>query len=176
MKLSMYQASVPVFIHMLENLTAFLKKGEVYAEAKNFAPEVLIHSRLAPDMFPLSRQIQIATDIARRGIARLAGLELPGSDDNERTFADFYARINNTIDFLKSIKPEQIDGTEDKPISFEIRGNTVNFTGMQMLLYFSLPNIYFHVTTAYNILRHNGIELGKPDFLGKLQDQGTTVS
>lgn len=167
MALSMYQASVPVFIRMLNNLADFLKKGEAFAEAKKIDPAVLINSRLAPDMFPLSRQVQIATDIARRGVARLAGLEAPKIEDKEQTFADLYARINQAIKYLKDFKPKQIDGSEDKPISFEIRGNTMNFTGMEMLLNFSLPNMYFHVTTAYDILRHNGVEIGKADFLGK---------
>ena len=166
MNLSMYQASVPVFIHMLQNLREFLIKGELYAEQKMFAPEVLINGRLAPDMFPLSRQVQIATDIARRGVARLAGIEAPAMEDNEMSFTDLYARIDKTIDFLKSIKPDQIDGSDEKPISFEVRGHTLNFYGMGMLLNFSLPNVYFHITTAYNILRHNGVGLGKIDFLG----------
>lgn len=166
MNLSMYQASVPVFIHMLQNLREFLKKGELYAEQKMFPPEVLTNGRLAPDMFPLSRQVQIATDIARRGTARLAGIEAPAFEDNENSFADLYARIDKTIEFLKSIKPEQVDGSDEKPISFEVRGHTLNFFGMGMLLNFSLPNVYFHITTAYNILRHNGVGLGKIDFLG----------
>ena len=166
MKLSMYQASVPVFVHMLDNLREFLKKGELYAEQKMFAPEVLINGRLAPDMFPLSRQVQIATDIARRGVARLAGIEAPVMEDNEKSFTDLYARIDKTIEFLKSIEPEQVDGSDEKPISFEVRGHTLNFFGMGMLLNFSLPNVYFHITTAYNILRHNGVGLGKIDFLG----------
>jgi uncharacterized protein len=166
MKMSMYQVSVPVFVHMLENLREFLKKGEVYAEQKMFSPEVLINSRLAPDMLPLSRQIQIATDLARRCVARLAGIEAPVFEDDEKSFTELYVRIDKTIEFLKSIKPEQVDGTEEKPISFEVRGHTLNFHGMGMLLNFSFPNIYFHITTAYNILRHNGVGLGKIDFLG----------
>lgn len=168
MNLSMYQASIPVFIRMLQNLAGILKKGEAFAEAKKINPAVLINDRLAPDMFPLSRQVQIATDIARRGAARLAGLEPPKVEDQEQSFDDLYARINATIDYLKTFKSGQIDGTEEKAISFEIRGNTVNFTGQQMLLNFSLPNVYFHVTTTYAILRHNGVDIGKADFLGSL--------
>jgi uncharacterized protein len=167
MSLSMYQSSVPVFIRMLNNLAEFLKKGEVYAKDRKFEPEVLINSRLAPDMFPLSRQVQIASDVSRRCVARLAGVEPPGYEDNEMTFAELYARINNTIDYLKTFKPEQVDGTENKPLTVEVRGKSMDFTGMTLLLFFSLPNMYFHVTTAYNILRHNGVEIGKQDFLGK---------
>lgn len=166
MKLSMYQASVPVFVHMLQNLREFLKKGELYSEQKMFSPEVLINSRLAPDMYPLSRQVQIATDIARRGVARLAGVEAPVFEDNEKSFSDLYTRIDKTIEFLESIKPDQVDGSDEKPISFEVRGHTLNFFGMGMLLNFTLPNVYFHITTAYNILRHNGVGIGKIDFLG----------
>ena len=167
MAMSMYSASVPVFIRMLNNLTGLLKKGEAYAEAKKVQPEVLINSRLAPDMFPLSRQIQIASDAARRCVARLAGMEAPKIEDNEKTFAELYKRIDTTIDYLKSFKSGQIDGTEEKPITVEVRGNTLNFQGMAFLLSFSLPNFYFHITTAYNILRHNGVDIGKQDFLGK---------
>ncbi len=167
MALSMYQASVPVFIRMLNNLSGFLKKGEALAEAKKIEPEVLINSRLAPDMFPLSRQIQIASDMSRRCVARLAGVEAPKIEDNEKTFEELYKRIDTTIDYLKSFKPGQIDGTEEKPITLEVRGNTLHFQGMMFLLLYSLPNFYFHVTTAYNILRHNGVDIGKLDFLGK---------
>ncbi len=168
MSLSMYQASIPVFIRMLTNLSEFMKKAEAFAEQKNFPSEVLVNSRLAPDMFPFSRQIQIATDIARRCAARLAGVELPSVDDKETTFADLHARIHTTIDYLKTFKAGQIDGSEDKPLSVEIRKKTVNFTGQQFLFHFALPNVYFHITTAYDILRHNGVDLGKPDYLGSL--------
>ncbi len=166
MTISMYQASIPVFISMLENLKQILKKGEAFAETKNIEEGVLINSRLAPDMFPLSRQIQITTDVARRGIARLADMEIDNVEDNEKTIPELIIRVDNTIDFLKSIKPEQVDGTEEKAISLKAGGHTLNFTGIKMLLNFSLPNFYFHITTAYNILRHNGVELGKMDYLG----------
>ena len=167
MTMSMYQASVPVFIRMLNNLADFLKKGEAFAEAKKIDPAVLINSRLAPDMFPLSRQIQIASDASRRCVARLAGMEAPKIEDTEKTFAELYERINKTVIYLKSFKPGQIDGTEEKPISVEVRGQTLHFQGMTFLLFFALPNFYFHVTTTYNILRHNGVDIGKPDFIGK---------
>ena len=168
MSLSMYQASVPVLIRALKNLNGVLQKGEAFATAKKIEPEVLINDRLAPDMLPLSRQIQIATDVARRGVARLAGVEPQKFEDNEKSFADLYDRINRTIAFLESFRPRQIDGSEDKPISFEIRGNTVNFTGKEMLLNFSIPNVFFHTTVTYAILRHNGVDIGKSDFLGNL--------
>ena len=166
MTISMYQASIPVFISMLENLKQILKKGEAFAETKNIEEGVLINSRLALDMFPLSRQIQITTDVARRGIARLADMEIDSVEDNEKTIPELIIRVDNTIDFLKSIKPEQVDGTEEKAISLKVGGHTLNFIGIKMLLNFSLPNFYFHITTAYNILRHNGIELDKMDYLG----------
>ncbi len=168
MSISMYQISIPVMIRALTNLVGVLKKGEAFAESKKINPSILINDRLAPDMFPLTRQVQIATDIARRGAARLAGMEAPKLDDNEQSFADLYARINSTIDYLKGFKPEQIDGTENKAISFEVRGNKTDFTGQQMLLHFTLPNVFFHVTTAYAILRHNGVDIGKADYLGKM--------
>lgn len=168
MSLSMYQASVPVFIRALKNLTVVLQKGDAFAQAKQIDPSVLINDRLAPDMFTLLRQIQIATDVARRGVARLAGVEPQKYEDNEKTFADLYDRINRTIAYLESLRPQQIDGTEDRPISFEIQGNTMNFTGQEMLLNFSIPNVFFHTTVTYAILRHNGVELGKRDFLGNM--------
>ncbi len=167
MAMSMYEASVPVFIRMLNNLVELLKKGEVFAEDKGFEKKLLLNSRLAVDMFPLSRQIQIADDVTRRCIERLAGDELTSVEDDEETFAEFYDRINRTVTYLKSIKPSQIDGTEDKSISLEVRGMTLNFSGIDFLRHFSMPNVYFHVTTAYDILRHNGVELGKLDFLGR---------
>ncbi len=128
---------------------------------------MLIQSRLAPDMFPLSRQIQLAADFSRRCITRLGDDELISIEDNEKTFSELYDRIKLTIAYIESIKPEQIDGTEDKPITLEVRGIELNFTGMNFLRFFSIPNFYFHVTTAYNILRHNGADIGKLDFLGK---------
>jgi len=164
----MYQASVPVCIRALKNLTGVLRKGEAFAETKKIDPSVLINDRLAPDMFPLSRQIQIATDLARRGVARLAGVEAPKFEDSEKSFADLHDRINRTIAYLESFRPQQIDGTEDKPLVVELRGNKVDFTGKDMLLNFTIPNVYFHCTIAYAILRHNGVDLGKQDFLGTM--------
>ena len=164
----MYQASVPVFIRMLKNLAAILAKGATYAEAKKIEPTVLINSRLYPDMFPLARQIQIASDVAKGCGARLAGLEPPKFEDNEATFPELFARIDNTVAYLETLKPEQIDGSEHRTITLQIRNQTMTFLGMPFLLNFALPNFYFHVTTAYDILRHCGIEIGKQDFIGKV--------
>lgn len=169
MTLSMYQAAIPPISHSLNNLIGILKKGAAYAEAKNVDPAVLIGFCLYPDMFPLSKQVQIASDIARRGAARLAGVEAPAMEDNETTFPELITRLQETIAFLKTLTPEQIDGTEGKTIELPIRGQTLTFDGQTFLLYFVLPNIYFHVTTAYDILRHCGVEVGKLDFLGPIQ-------
>ena len=168
MKISMYQASVPVFIRMLKNLAAILAKGATYAEAKKIEPTVLVNSRLYPDMFALVRQIQIASDVAKGCGARLAGLEPPKFEDNEATFPELFARIDKTVAYLETLKPEQIDGSEQRTITLQIRNKTMTFLGMPFLLNFALPNFYFHVTTAYDILRHCGVEIGKQDFIGKL--------
>lgn len=167
MTISMYQATVPPIIRSLTNLVAILEKGAAHAEAQNIDPAVLINSRLFPNMFPLSRQVQIATDVTRRGVARLAGIEAPAFEDNETTFPELIERIQNNITFLKTLSPDQIDGTEETPISLPIGDNTLHFQGLPYLLVFVLPNLYFHVTTAYNILRHCGVEVGKLDYLGK---------
>ena len=167
MTISMYQTSVANFIRVLNNLSAVLAKGAAYAEAKKIDPTVLLGSRLYPDMFPLTRQVQIASDGAKGCAARLAGVEPPSYEDNESSFAELEARIRKTIDYLKSFKPEQIDGSEARAISLQMRVGVMNFEGLPYLLNFVLPNLYFHASTAYNILRHNGVELGKMDFLGK---------
>ncbi len=168
MKMSMYQASVPVFIRMLNNLTAILSKAAAHAESKKIDPAVLINSRLFPDMLPFAKQVQIASDHAKGAAARLAGLEPPKFEDNETTFAELTARVQKTIAYLNTVKPEQIDGSEGKTITLAMRTRTLTFEGMPYLLNFALPNFYFHVTTAYAILRHNGVELGKQDFIGKI--------
>lgn len=167
--LSMYQASVPVIIHALTNLSAILKKGEAFATAKKIEPSVLINARLAPDMFPLSRQVQIATDVTKGGVARLAGAEIPSYADNEASFAELYERIAKTITFIKGFTSAQIDGSETKTISLKVGGNDMSFNGQDYLTKFVLPNLYFHTTAAYAILRHNGVELGKRDYLGAIQ-------
>jgi len=166
MAMSMYQASIPQFTKMLSNLSNILKKGEEFAKTKNIDGAVLVGSRLAADMFPLAKQVQIACDQVKNGMARLAGVEPPKFDDNESTFAELQERIAKTIAFAKSIKPEQVDGTEAKEIKFSIKEWNFEFVGEQYLLTWIIPNFYFHVITAYNILRHNGVEIGKSDFLG----------
>ena len=167
MTISMYQASVPVFIRTLNNLVGILEKGAKYAETKKIDPSVLVNSRLSPDMFPLFRQVQIASDIAKRGAAQLAGVEAPKFEDNETTFPELTDRIQKTISYLDTFKPAQIDDSEERQITLQMRENTQAFQGMSFLLYFVLLNIYFHVTTAYDILRHCGVEVGKQDFLGQ---------
>jgi len=154
-------------VRSLQNLVNILEKGSAHAVAKNIEPSVLLNSRLYPDMFPLVKQVQIVSDISRRGAARLAGVEAPAMEDNETTFAELIDRIQRTISFIESLSAEQIDGTEEKEITLPIRDMTLKFSGINFLLYFVIPNVYFHVTTSYGILRHNGVELGKLDFLGK---------
>lgn len=167
MTLSMYQASIPVFTRMFTNLLAILSKAEKYAGEKKIDPAVLINARLAPDMFPLSRQVQIATDVTKGGASRLAGVEVPSYADTETTFAELRERVQKTLDYLKGFKPEQIDGTEEKPIALKIGGKDLSFNGQNYLLHFILPNLYFHITAVYAILRHNGLDIGKQDYLGK---------
>jgi len=166
-KLSMYQASVPVFIRTLGNLSGILTKGAAHAEAKKIDPLVLVNSRLFPDMFPLSRQVQIASDTAKGAAARLAGMEPPSYEDNEQAFPELIARLDKTVEFLKTFKPEQIDGSEERTINIKVAGQPMTLQGMTFLLQRALPNLYFHTTTAYAILRHNGVEVGKKDYLGK---------
>jgi uncharacterized protein len=166
MSLTMYQASVPVFDRALGNLSNILKKAAAHAEQHKIDPSVLLAARLYPNMFPLSRQIQIATDMARGGAARLAGIERPVYEDKETSFDDMQARIAKTLEFLHSIKPEQVDGSEDKTITLSIGATEMTFVGQPYLLHFVIPNVLFHTATAYDILRHNGVELGKQDFIG----------
>lgn len=166
MKISMYEASVPVFIHALNNLASILEKGRVHAEAKKIDAAVLPNLRLFADMFPLSRQVQIASDIARGGAARLAGLDMPTYEDNEKTVPELVERLRKTVAYLQTLTPEQFDGGEDKTVTWQTRSGSKSMQGLPYLNKHVLPNVYFHVTTAYNILRHNGVELGKKDFLG----------
>lgn len=166
MKISMYQASAPRFINILTNLSVILDKAQAHVEAKKIDPAALTAYRLAPDMYPLTRQVQVASDTAKGAVARLAGAEIPKFDDTEQTFPELKARIARTIEFIKTVKPEQVDGTEDKEIVLKLGAREVRFTGIQYLLGHATPNFYFHVTTAYNILRHNGVEIGKRDYIG----------
>ncbi len=163
----MYYASIPPLTRVLNNLAAILEKGAAYAEAKKIDPTVLINSRLYPDMFPLGRQVQIASDTARKGAARLAGLEAPKIEDDETTFPELIARLKKTTAYLGTFTPDQVEGSEEKLISLPMGDKTMTFEGLPYLVSFVLPNVYFHVTTAYNILRHCGVELGKLDYLGK---------
>jgi len=166
MTISMYQASVPMIKKMLTNLSAILGKGQAHAEAKGFNGQNLAEARLFPDMFPLAKQIQIAADMAKGGVARLAGVEPPKFEDTETSIPELQDRIAKTIAFLDTIQPAQIDGCEAREIKFSIRDHQFEFTGQTYLLDWMLPNIFFHITTAYNLLRHNGVEIGKRDYLG----------
>jgi len=166
MSISMYQASVPVFQQQLTALKGVLAKAESQAAAMKASPAVLLEARLYPNMFPLTRQVQIAADFAKGTSARLAGLEPPAYPDTETSFAELAARIERTLEFLKTLRPVQIDGQEERTIELKVGGQPRTFKGMAYLLHFALPNFFFHATTAYAILRHNGIELGKQDFVG----------
>ena len=166
MSLSMYQASAPRFANTLKNLAALLDKAQAHCEAKKIDPLAITSFRLFPDMFPLTRQIQIATDTAKGAIARLAGVEIPKYDDTEQTIAELKQRIARTVDFLMSVPAAKVEGSAEKDITMKIAGKDTTLKGAQYLLGHAYPNFYFHCTTAYNILRHNGIELGKRDFLG----------
>jgi len=166
MSLSMYQATIPTFVRMLNNLSAILKKAEANAAARTIDPSVFVGARLATDMFPLSRQVQIATDGVKGCAARLAGVEIPSYPDTETTFAELQARIAKTVAFLEGFKAAQIDGSEDRTITLKLGPQEVSFAGADYVFNFVLPNLYFHATTAYAILRHNGVDVGKMDFLG----------
>jgi len=163
---SMYAASVPVFKQILNSLLAILDKAEAHAEAKKIDPAALLQFRLFPDMLPFTRQIQIATDFAKGAGARLAGLPAPSYDDTEQSFAELKARIVKTLDFLASLAPEQFVGAEERAITTGSGEKTKHFVGQAYLLHYALPHFFFHATTAYDILRHNGLEVGKKDFIG----------
>jgi hypothetical protein len=166
MTISMYQASVPRFANILGNLSNILDKAQAHVDAKKIDAAVLPGFRLYPDMLPLTKQVQIACDTAKGVVARLAGIEIPVFEDNEATLADLKARIAKTVAFIQTVKPVQIDGTEDKDIVIKRGDKETHYKGMQFLLGHAVPNFYFHVTTTYNILRHNGVEIGKRDYLG----------
>jgi hypothetical protein len=166
MALGMYAASVPMLKTLLNALSNVLDKGAAFAEAKKIDQTVLTSDRLAPDMFALSRQVQVATDMAKGGVARLAGVEVPAYEDTETTFEQLKARIAKTVAFIDSFTPAQIDGSEDKTVVLKMRSGDVSFTGQRYLIGFVIPNVTFHCATAYNILRHNGVDVGKKDFLG----------
>ena len=169
MAISMYSASVPVFTRMLGHLAAWLDKAEAHAQAKKFDTSVYLAARLAPDMLPLTKQIQIACDAAKFGVARLAGVEAPKFEDNEASLAELRERIRKTVEFVCSVPAAAIEGTEDKDITVPRRDGNVVLEGEFYLKHYVQPNFYFHVTTAYALLRHNGVELGKGDYLGALK-------
>jgi hypothetical protein len=164
--LTMSQASIPTFTRMLNSLSAILDKAVAHSKSNGGDAATLLEARLAPDMFPLVKQVQIATDHAKGATARLSGREPPKFEDNEASFDDLKARIRKTLDFVASVPAAEIDGSEEKPITLTIGGNPMSFTGRVYLLHFALPNLYFHITTAYDILRHKGVPLGKRDFIG----------
>ena len=168
MSLSMYQASIPAFVQMLNSLSAILEKAEAHAANRKIEPEVLVNYRLAPDMLPFARQIQIAADLAKGPAARLAGVEVPKHDDTEKTFDDLKARLATALAFVQSFQLSDIDGSEDRDIRLTLGEHTMNFKGQPYLVHFVMPNFYFHCTTAYDILRHCGVELGKRDFIGTI--------
>ncbi len=166
MSLSMYQASVPAFVQTLGGLAGVLAKAETHAAERKIDPAVLLGYRLAPDMFPLVRQIRIAADFGKGCCARLAGVEIPSYADDETSFAQLRARIRRTVEFVQSFEPGALDGSEEREIALTVGGQPMTFKGQQYLVNFVLPNFYFHTTAAYAILRHAGVPLGKRDYLG----------
>jgi uncharacterized protein len=168
MSFGMYQASVPAFLTMLKNLTAILDKAEAYVADREIDPQVLLSWRLAPDMFPLTRQVQIAADFAKGTTARLAGKEVPKYADDETSFAELKARIAKTVKFVESIAAKDFDGSENRDITLTVGGQELRFKGEPYLVHFALPNFYFHATTAYDILRRCGVDIGKRDFIGAI--------
>jgi len=167
MQISMYEALIPVANRMLDNLSVILDKGAAFAEAKKIEQSVLTGARLAPDMFALARQVQIACDMVKGAAARLGGVDIPKHDDTETTFAELKARVAKVQEFISNIPAANFAGSEDKAITLNMRRGDMHFNGLDYLRYFVLPNFYFHITTTYAILRHNGVELGKTDFIGE---------
>ena len=168
MTLSMYQASVPVLVQHLNALMTVLDKADAFATGKKVDPTVLLNARLAPDMFPLSRQVQIACDFAKGLAARLATVDVPSYEDTETSIPELKARIKKTIDFISGLKPAQIDGSEGRSIEIKMAGKAVTFKGQPYLVNFAMPNFFFHLAMTYGILRHNGVDLGKRDFMGAI--------
>jgi hypothetical protein len=168
MTLSMYQASALRFANTLKNLSAILDKTQAHCEAKKIDPLAITSFRLFPDMFPFNRQIYVATDTAKGAVSRLAGIEIPKYDDVEQTIAELKARLAKTVDFIMSVPAAKIDGSAERDITMKVGGKDTVFKGAQYLLGHAYPNFYFHVVTAYNILRHNGVEIGKRDYIGQV--------
>jgi len=163
----MFDSSVPVLINFLNGLSAILKKAEEHCAARKIDPDALLKARLFPDMFHLTRQVQLVTDFAKGMGARLAGIPVPSFPDDEKTFAELQARIAKTIDFLGTLTKSQFADAAGRTVNIKVGGNDMSFNGAQYLSGYGLPNFYFHLTTAYNILRHNGLELGKKDYMGR---------
>lgn len=166
MSLSLYDVSIPTFLHSLRSLKAILEKAVAHAEARKFDPNVFAAMRLYPDMLPLSRQIQIASDAAKGAAARLSGTEPPKFEDNETTMAELIARVSKTIDYLEGFKPQQFEGDDNRVITIKTPRTSLNFKAVDFVRHWALPNFFFHMTTTYALLRHGGVELGKLDFLG----------
>jgi hypothetical protein len=167
MSLTMYTATVPTCTRALNNLAAILEKAAAHTEARKIDPKALLDTRLFPDMFPLATQIHIANDIAQSGAARLAAAEVPAFEAKERSFAEWIAATRGTIAYLESLKPAQFEGSEDRTVTWQTRTSTKNMQGTPYLFHHVLPNVFFHVTTAYDILRQSGLEIGKLDYLGR---------
>jgi uncharacterized protein len=168
MSLSLYEASIPTFLHSLRSLKSLLEKAVAHAEARKFDPNVFVAMRLYPDMLPFGRQIQIASDAGKSAAARLSGAEPPKFEDNETTMAELIARVTKTIDYLEGFKPEQFEGDDNRVITIKTPRMTLNFKAADFVRHWALPNLFFHVTTAYALLRHGGVEIGKQDFLGPI--------
>ena len=168
MKISVHALSVDAFAHTLGQLSLLLEKGAAHATARKFDPSVLVNGRLAPDMFPLSKQVQIACDVAKNSVARLAGLEPPRFEDTEKTIEELRARIARTIDYLKGVPASSFEGSEDRDIKVPAGDRTLEFKGLPFLQRWAIPNVFFHVMAAYSILRHNGVDVGKRDYLGAI--------
>jgi len=164
--MSFYDASVPAFLQILNSLTKILTKAEAHCAAKNIAPEVLLGARLYPDMLPFSKQIQLVCDFAGKGCARLTHSDVPTTPDTEKTFEELRARLAKTIDYLKAFNPEQFEGADSREVTFPVGPTSLTLKGQQFLNNFAFANFYFHAATAHGILRHNGVEIGKRDFLG----------
>lgn len=165
MKISVHALSVDLLATALANLSHVLDKGLASANARKIEPTVLLNARLAPDMLPLTRQVQIACDMCKFGVARLAGVDAPKFEDNEQTFEELRARIARTVDFIKGVPASALEGSEDRDIKVVLRDRTLQFKGLEYVVRWVIPNAFFHTTTAYAILRHNGVDLGKTDFL-----------
>jgi hypothetical protein len=169
MSVTLYEVALPPIERGLDNLSGLLDKAAAHATARKFDSVVLVQARLYPDMFPLSRQVQITCDTAKGAAARLAGLEIPKHEDTEATLAELKQRIAKTLDFVRSVRPEQVESGEGRSIELKFPSGTLKFSARSYLTDFVLPNLYFHISMVYALLRHNGVEIGKMDFLGKIQ-------